>query len=540
MSTNIKIALLVIISIGFCLRFYNVGENPVSMYWDEGAIAYDAYSLAQTGQDMHGQPWHQAIFLSYGDYKAPLYLWLAGISVKIFGPTVASVRLVNVIAGTLLILLVFLLGKKLMGKEVGLLAAIVLAVSPWGIQFSRAAFEANLAVLFLTAAVYVAILAKEKPWFNILSVCLGVLATYGYFSVRWVFPAIFLLVFILNKEWRKKTRIAWFMGAIILYILLLMPLLQSPLYAASNQFRLSTRSILNTTDHVTESSFNRDLQNNSWVSRLIYHRYLLWSKRAVANMLTHFDLRYLFLYGDSNLRHSTGNVGLFLLPCLPLLLIALFGHPKAQRTQIAFLVGWWVIALIPASIPLEVPHALRSLNALPAVSIIIGAGGWYGWQYIRTKPNRNLIVLVMGGWFILCGYLYLHDYWFHYPSRSATDWQYGYEQLARSIGRQGGNYQAVVIDDIDRFQNYLLFFNRIDPRSIRNSHINSWGGPISFLNYTIGAPISDALLKQKHTLLVIRAEHLTPLEQKYSPVEVINDYQGKPLYYVLSSDVTLP
>ncbi|KKT97629.1 MAG: hypothetical protein UX00_C0008G0003 [Microgenomates group bacterium GW2011_GWB1_45_17] len=66
-----------ILLIAAVLRLYKLGSIPVSMYIDEIAIGVDAKSIAQTGRDMHGHSWLTPMFLSYGDYKLPVYIWIA-------------------------------------------------------------------------------------------------------------------------------------------------------------------------------------------------------------------------------------------------------------------------------------------------------------------------------------------------------------------------------------------------------------------------------------------------------------------------------
>ena len=107
-----ELLLGLIISLGIGLRTVNLNGQPVSIYWDEAAMAYDAFSLTQTGQDMHGHSLWQAIFPSYGDYKLPLYIWLAAVMMKILGPTVTAFRLVSALSGSVLIGLSYLLAKE--------------------------------------------------------------------------------------------------------------------------------------------------------------------------------------------------------------------------------------------------------------------------------------------------------------------------------------------------------------------------------------------------------------------------------------------
>jgi 4-amino-4-deoxy-L-arabinose transferase-like glycosyltransferase len=194
MKTKVPLLVLLLIStLGLGLRTFHLERNPVSLYWDEAAMAYDAFSVATTGKDMHGNPWWQAMYPSYGDYKLPMYIWLAAGLMKLFGPEIWVFRLVSALFGVGLVISVYFLGEKLFqSAKVGILAALMVAMSPWAIQFSRAGFEANLGVFFLSVSLLCLVRFIRQPQFILAAALFGALAVYSYFSVRFVFPILVL------------------------------------------------------------------------------------------------------------------------------------------------------------------------------------------------------------------------------------------------------------------------------------------------------------------------------------------------------------
>ena len=42
---------LLIILLAAFLRFYQLGQNPPSLDWDEASLGYNSYSLLRTGKD---------------------------------------------------------------------------------------------------------------------------------------------------------------------------------------------------------------------------------------------------------------------------------------------------------------------------------------------------------------------------------------------------------------------------------------------------------------------------------------------------------
>ena len=83
-------------------RFYRLG-SLTSPYWEEVALAYDSYSLLETGRDHHGNPWPLVAVESFGDFKASFYFYAALPFIRLFGLNVLAIRLPSAIAGLYLV-----------------------------------------------------------------------------------------------------------------------------------------------------------------------------------------------------------------------------------------------------------------------------------------------------------------------------------------------------------------------------------------------------------------------------------------------------
>ena len=206
---KIKIFWLILV-LAFFLRFYKLGEVPISLDWDENSNAYNAYSILKTGRDQYSN------FLpltnrSFDDYKPPLYMYLNIPSVVIFGLTPFAARLPSAIFGFLTVPLVYLLTKKLFEKEnIALLAAFFLAISPWHLQFSRVGFEANVGLFFAVAAatfLLYALFSKQengnlkKSFLWAISAIFFGISLYSYHAQRVFLPILFLTFAII---WRRE------------------------------------------------------------------------------------------------------------------------------------------------------------------------------------------------------------------------------------------------------------------------------------------------------------------------------------------------
>ncbi|MCL5019220.1 MAG: phospholipid carrier-dependent glycosyltransferase, partial [Patescibacteria group bacterium] len=126
-----KFIFLIIIVLSFFLRTYKISDYPPSLNWDEVSHGYNAYSILKTGNDEWGTAF-PLIFRAYGDYKLPLYVYLTAISELFFGLNPFSVRFISALSGTGLVVLAYLLTKKLTKDSVfSLTAAFLTSVSPW-------------------------------------------------------------------------------------------------------------------------------------------------------------------------------------------------------------------------------------------------------------------------------------------------------------------------------------------------------------------------------------------------------------------------
>jgi 4-amino-4-deoxy-L-arabinose transferase-like glycosyltransferase len=501
----LKIFLLIVL-VAAVLRISNLGEIPVSLYWDEAAMLTDAKVVSATGQDMHGNPWYQLMYPSYGDYKLPVYIWFASLSVKLFGVSASALRLPSALAGIGTIIsagyiarLLFKNSKKVDPKLLQLLTMTVIAFSPWSLLFSRTAFEGHLAQFFVSLSIlfflwtYTSIgqIRKLKIGFNrdtflislklIIVALIGALATYTYFSVRFVWPVIIIVlqIYFSLKLAANKLKLKELIKNIILgsllplatFFVLLIPMVKSPLYQASNQFRYSTSSILNSQDYALISNGLREQAGNKFIDKFFFHRHLLMIKELAINYTDHLSFNYLFINGDSNLRHGTTTHGLFLVILLPIFLYGLFKLFLNNKRALLVLVIWWLIALLPASVPETTPHALRSLNALVPLSIIIGYGLSQFIQFSLIRSNKIKYKLILSIFAVLTilnfGHFFNH-YLNHYPSQSAHDWQDGYQELALTIDQYKDSVTTVWVEPFEgRFYLWLLAFGSYTPQQIQ-------------------------------------------------------------------------
>ncbi len=115
---------------------------------------YDELQNARLAERVLAGRW--AIYFSENHGQEPLYPMLEALAVRLLGWSVFSIRLPAALLGVLSVLALYLVGRKLAGPRVALLAAAFYAVSFWPLVETRMALEtsllpllAGLAMLFL-------------------------------------------------------------------------------------------------------------------------------------------------------------------------------------------------------------------------------------------------------------------------------------------------------------------------------------------------------------------------------------------------------
>ena len=181
-------------------RIYKIADIPGSVYWDEASIGYNAYCIATDLKDEWGDflPLH---FRAFGEFKLPVYIYSTAVLVKAIGLNAYAVRLPAVLYSLGTLVVVYLLSKKITGKEApALIASFIFTVSPWFFIFSRTGYEATAGLFFFLLATY--LFLEDKLLISVISF---ILSFYSYNSFRIIIP-IWLIMLVIYKFKELKQR----------------------------------------------------------------------------------------------------------------------------------------------------------------------------------------------------------------------------------------------------------------------------------------------------------------------------------------------
>ena len=470
-----KIALICIIALAIILRFWQLGNIPVSPDWDEAALGYNAYSILKTGKDEYGTFLPRTL-RSFDDYKPPLYVYLAVPSVAAFGLSTWSVRLPSAVMGVLAVLGTFYLVEELYRKRkthLSLLSSLLLAISPWHLQFSRIAFEANSGVtLNIWGLVAFFRGLTSVPWMIVSAFLFG-LSLYAYHSERVFVPLLLLIVATL---WRKELfpdRKKIIIG-IIVGLITIAPLVPVILDKTSVTRLKGTSSLSDQTGLLMRSvaKLEDDRTAGNKLGMIFDNRRLVYAKTLIDGYISHFSLRWLFLVGDNDRHHAPDN-GLMYLWELPFLLWGIFLVWKGGGNIAVLFLGWLLIAPIAASPTNETPHAIRTLVLLPALQILTAMGVVEAFTRLKgyitgSSTYRKFIafgvVSILSVVIVSTIVFYFHMYYAHLNREYAKYWQYGYEKAVQYAEGHKQKYRKIVVStSLEQPHMFFLFYTKYDP-----------------------------------------------------------------------------
>ncbi|EKD90456.1 MAG: hypothetical protein ACD_31C00005G0082 [uncultured bacterium] len=414
-------------------RLYKINEIPGTLYWDEASIGYNAYSITTDLKDEWGEflPIH---FRAFGEFKLPVYIYSVAFIEKIAGMSILAVRLPAVIFSAGSIVLLYLITLAFYKKHlVSLISSFLFTIFPWYFIFSRTGYEVTAGLMFFLLGLYLLLEVLKYPKFLVLSSLSFILSMYSYNSFRILVPITIAVIGVycyLNI--REKRR--FILPAALSFVLV----------------GLSLTPIIN---------LNRLDYGNSRFNAVRIEK----DSDFFGNYVKHFDPNFLFLSGDKNPRSQIPGMGQLYIWTAPFLLFGIYSLLRKPTFKNNLPILFVLIAPIPAAITKESPHALRSIAALPFLSMISAFGLVSLAELFKNKAYLLLFLIP----FLLSFGFYYFTFINYYPVYSDS-WQYGYNQFFQKYKEKFSEYDNVVITDSDA-QPYIFALSNLtyDPKNFR-------------------------------------------------------------------------
>jgi len=512
------IILFLILFAASFLRFYKLSEVPPSITWDEASVGYNAWTILNWGKDEWGKAF-PLVFKSFGEYKNPVDIYLTVPFVAIFGLNEFGVRASSAFFGVLDVLLIYFLGAKIFkNKWVGVISALVLAISPYNLHFSRFNHELNFALFFFMLGFYLFLESVDKkPKLLIFSFVSFGVSLLSYNAAKIIVPPIFfLLIALYIKELLRIKK--YFLWGILVILFFAGLIVIEPNLLGISRF------------NETSSAKDRNIEN-------IIQKYKV-----------HYSFDYLFVKGDPNARLSSQISGEFFKTDLPFLVLGtillVFILIKKKRKEFLVLLAWALLAPIPATITSETPHAARAMFMTGSWHLILAFGVWTFISFLKNKYWIILTSFVFFGLLLYSFIPYIKSYYTTFPNRYAIEWQYGMREIVDYVKENETNYYAVYMTDI-RSQPYIfyLFYLKYPlPQFLKTVKYNETiqrpsNLVVSFDKYKFGIWDPIESFPEKGILYVVGPSHYSGLRHKtlFRVVKAINYPNGTEAFYLVSA-----
>jgi hypothetical protein len=439
------------------IRLCGLDIAPPGFFMDEATPAVHAMCLAETGEDLDGQPWPLFSRAAGGGHHPATLLLFQIAWMKMFGVSRAAFRAVSAFWILLTSLGLFLLGREIVAlgpdcpddaigarakRAFPWLVLLAALLSPWSFQFSRIAWEAPLAPAFLVFALVAFIHGHRcrRYWlaWSSLSGLGAAAAMITYPPLRATAPLVFatlvLLLFMYGRTRESRVNLA---------------------KVAGQTAGVTAALMARTVQLLWEGKINQRMNNIAiwrpdWVKNHagITPHWIFYVETFLDNVFAYLRPSFLFFTGDASMRqspHISGELSAVDILALALVLamfarvgmrflrdrsLGLQTDPEGPRPALRWFVIVALCALLgggygvlPAALTYDaLPHALRAIAVWPFIALFSGsvlavACARHRW----LTPGIALVALAYSVYF-LPSYFYAYDdaekHWF---MREMTD-----------------------------------------------------------------------------------------------------------------------
>lgn len=450
--------LSLILIVGILVRVYAFGEIPPGLFVDEASTGYDTYSIANYGIDRNG--FHNPIpFMGFGSGgQSGLYEYLSIPFIRLFGLSIFSIRLVNLIFGLLSLSIFYFFVKEVSNKGTAVIATFLLAICPWHIMISRWALHSNLfPVFFLTGNLFLVYSLRNQHYLPI-SFIIFALSLYTYGTALFMVP-LFMIILSAYLILNKKIKIKSFIFGASFFLILAIPAI---LFVHINTYQLgSLETPFFSIPRLTIPRFE--------TGSVLFGGHLL---ESILPNLKMFLNDIIFNQNDGRIWNQLAPYGLIYTLSMPFallgFLITMVDNGNLKKFQKNFFILLWFLLTIALAAIMSANTNRMNIIFFPLLYFTA-----LGLLHVKDKINRPVfyaIIIV----YLICFTSFSYDYFTSFPEKISSAF---FESLDEAI-----NYSAekssgsiCVTNQISMPYIYVLFYRKIDPNIFLSTH--KYGNP---------------------------------------------------------------
>lgn len=354
------IALLAILLLALSVRLYELDRLPAGMYFDEAVMLEEAVRIAD-------EPSRTPVFLP--SIAAPSFFPIPiAVVVELTGVSITTGRLVAAAFGVAGVAAVFLLARLVMGTSMGLVAAFVMAVTRWDMNWSRIGMHGITATSSAALTAYLTLRAIRNGRvsdFGLAGAALGLgmwfYAPYRIFAI--VLGLMLLHALLFTRAGRRRLAA----NAVVMVAMALIA--AAPII----QYAITDTELFFERTRVT--SIFTDVPLDQAIDK---------ARESLRKHLLMFHVE-----GDANGRHNLPGAPMldFLSGALVLLGLGI-AATRWRETAIIILPIWVIVMMLPGvlTLPWEAPQSLRSIAVVPAVAMLVTLAIYALWKICRSAP----------------------------------------------------------------------------------------------------------------------------------------------------------
>lgn len=480
-------ALVGLLAVTFIIRLSGLTFSPPGFFCDETSIGYNAYSILETGKDEKGITF-PVFFKAFGDFKNPVYIYLATIPIKIFGLEVFSIRLTSALFGIGSILLFIYFLYLLKNNWIfSLSGGLIMSLMPWHFQFSRIAFEAISMVFFiiLDMVLFTLFIQKKKPAYYLLFVLSMLITFFTYSTGRLIVPLSAILVAII---WRRE------IFGLSIFSTITRVLKSSFFVVFAKKKKLQGEHLNN---HCVRINILISILAIALLGLILMYDHLIdptgiltrphdvliiddnpptyiVMERFIENYFNHLSPAFLFQHGDVNLRHSSGISSMLLTSFFFPLLVGLayfIGRFKKSKMATFWVLQFFLFPVVSSiTVINEGGQATRTIHIVPFLAVLVLYGFWKIFNFLGKKYEYVIAAILV---FALFESIMFYKYYFTvYPTSAGAIYNFegGMPEAMEFAFSQKSPYYYISMS-VCKYRIEIPFFMKYPPAKFQQSLI---------------------------------------------------------------------
>lgn len=556
LKSLLKTPLFWVFILALVLRIYRLEEFPVGLHVDEIKVGWNALSILLTGKDDHLN-YFPLYYNSFGDFRPTGIIYLTMPSLLFLGKTIFAIRFPSALFGALTVIPLYFFIRKISDKKTGLIAASILAISPWHLEVSRATSEVAISAFFAIFAIYffLVLIETKKRIYAFASALFTFVSYLLYHSIRVLAPLFYIAILIYYLKGFKKSKQK---------ILLLSPLLFSIIatiffgITSEARQRFGEVSILKGEDANYE--LGRIRSENLSMTPLVYlfdNKEVVFGKNFLMQYGQYFGTDFLLGYSAKPYRYRTPGTGLLMYVDFIFVVFGIYEIIKNKKNYLPLLL--LILAPLPGAVTIEDTPNLHRAFLMVVFIAGVEAYGLSRVLKIVDKFPKNLGRVFTFSLIFLNLLFFVHMYFNHsYTHKpflkdffvdSPTYRNVGTLELSQKLPNLQQKYDKIVITNFpDSPYPWYAFFTDRNPAVFNETYSDKTNERIyeNVIFTEQKCPSDNAFQRFKDRNLLVIDSWECPVKEKVKAglkikiVDQIKRQDGSEVYIFLERDLPQP